>query len=100
MESNRLNTAGNTTGKEDSEKHVVIVLITILSSENSSPFCLFLDGCFCMCVCFEGHLLECVFVQGDEKDDCGPLDILKGGIDCIHEDLRRRKVRGEEREGE
>ena len=49
MEANRLNTAGNTTGKEDSEKPMVMVLITILSSENSSPFCQFFDGCYCSC---------------------------------------------------
>ena len=47
MESNKLKTACNTTGKHDSEKHMVMVLITILSSEKSSPFCQFLDGCYC-----------------------------------------------------
>ena len=39
--------AGNITGKKDSEKHMVTVLTTILSSENSSSFCQFLDGCYC-----------------------------------------------------
>ena len=29
--------------------YIVVVLITILLSENSSPFCQFLDGCYCMC---------------------------------------------------
>ena len=38
---------GNTTGNWDSEKHMVVILITILSSENSSPLCQFLDGCYC-----------------------------------------------------
>ena len=42
MEPNRLNTTGNTT-----EKQIIIIFITILSSENSSPLCLFLDGCYC-----------------------------------------------------
>ena len=48
MELNRFNTVGNTTGKKDSKKHMVMVLITILFSENSSPFCQFVDGCYCM----------------------------------------------------
>ena len=40
--------AGNTAGNRDSEKHMVMVLAIILSSENSSPSCQFLDGCYCM----------------------------------------------------
>ena len=48
MEPNRLNTAGNTTGNGDSEKHMVVVLAIIVSSENSSPSCDFFDRCYCM----------------------------------------------------
>ena len=47
----------NTTGNRDSEKYMDIVLTTILSSENSSPFCQFLDGCYCSIMfpfCFQG----------------------------------------------
>ena len=39
---------GNTTGNEDSEKHIDVVLTIILSSENSSPSCQFLDGWYCI----------------------------------------------------
>ena len=39
--------AGNTAGNGDSEKHMIVVLAITLSSENSSPSCQFLDGCYC-----------------------------------------------------
>ena len=38
--------AGNTAGNGDSEKHMVGVLAITLSSENSSPSCQFLNGCY------------------------------------------------------
>ena len=38
---------GNTIGNGDSEKHMVVVLAFIVSSENSSPSCHFLDRCYC-----------------------------------------------------
>ena len=38
---------GNTTGNGDSEKHMVVVLAIIVSSENSSPSCDFFDRCYC-----------------------------------------------------
>ena len=39
--------AGNTAGNGDSEKHMVVVLAIIVSSEISSPSCHFLDRCYC-----------------------------------------------------
>ena len=38
---------GNTTGNGDSEKHMVVVLAIIVSSENSSPSCDFFDRYYC-----------------------------------------------------
>ena len=42
---------------------MVIILTIILSSENSSPFCQFLDGCYCSSI-YIGYLAPALGVSG------------------------------------